>query len=234
MHTSQLSFNYGANLFLSAIPCIFLFIRINKYNFLNVFRHSIDSLWMRHLHPNLTHLPIPPYPPSALAAHTKQKVKPIKWIKTSFYDSGGVSWCVTKYTLLPKQLYLKMFIGQDWGLWFLLQWQYRILSGTPLRTLQSLSVCLCSFTYTPGMTPQWASMHITVFSVVTHTVLHLVSLYWPGLVWCYCCLELHFTSQGAKPLWMADCHLYAQCSWRLENQHTPEIHKHWSHLQPCF
>jgi hypothetical protein len=74
----------------------------------------------------------------------------------------------------------------------------------------------------------------TVFSVVTHTVLHLVSLYWPGLVWCYCCLELHFTSQGAKPLWMADCHLYAQCSWRLENQHTPEIHKHWSHLQPCF
>jgi hypothetical protein len=60
---------------------------------------------------------------------------PPKENKTIFLcGSYSVSQCVIQYTLLPKQLYLQTLIavGLVQGLWLLLHFQYRILTGTPL------------------------------------------------------------------------------------------------------
>lgn len=56
------------------------------------------------MHPNPVHLPIPPNLPLALAISPPKR-------KKNLIMEVAVCYAVSQYTLLPKQLYLEMFIA---------------------------------------------------------------------------------------------------------------------------
>ena len=89
------------------------------------------------MHPNPTPFPIPLYPPSTLATYVP--------IEKYHCGSCSVSQCIPQYTPFCSYIFtckcsLQWATGLIWGFWFLLHYQYWILTRT---TLEGTVVALC-------------------------------------------------------------------------------------------